>query len=381
MIKPESIDSYGDCDARFQPSMDDTNDLLAVLGDFNRDFAMGADTILLFDGLLSNFLRLTNSEYGFLGERLIKPNGQPFLKTHAITNVAWDEETLHFYKKQAPDGLSFDKEHSLFGHVIYTGNTLISNDPGTDPRAGGIPEGHPALNSFMGIPLILGNNYLGMLGIANRPGGYDAGLLRFIRPLINITVASIHAAQQEKMARHDPLTGLANRRKFDERFLIEYSRHNRHNSDLSLLLIDIDHFKNINDTFGHPFGDHCLVYIAKILSGRVRTEDIVVRYGGEEFAVLLPDTSAPEAVAVAKQLCIEISNKPFVLNKKHEPVRMTVSIGVVSMVGNERVSYEDFMDRADKTLYTAKNQGRNQVFQEDIKPALDAFDKKTGKND
>lgn len=105
----ELIDIYGTCDTIFQPTIDETNELLMVLGAFNRDFAMGADTRILFEGLLANFLKLTNSEYGFIGERLIRPSGEPFLKTHAITNIAWDETTQIFYEEHArksifPDG-------------------------------------------------------------------------------------------------------------------------------------------------------------------------------------------------------------------------------------------------------------------------------------
>ena len=357
----DSIDSYGPCAAAFQPSIEDTSALLTVLGDFSRDFALGTNTRVLFDGLLSNFLKLTDSEYGFIGERLLRPDGTPFLKTHAITNIAWDEATLAFYKEQAPKGMEFDNLNSLFGHVIRTGRPLISNDPATDQRAAGIPAGHPALAAFLGIPLFLGDHYLGMAGIANRPGGYDAELLRHLNPLISSTAALIHAAHMEKVASHDPLTGLANRRKFDERFAAEVSRHNRHGNDLSLLLIDIDSFKSINDTFGHLVGDHCLVQVAEILSKRVRAEDLVARYGGEEFALLLPDTSTHEAAAIADQLRRAISGNPFTPFERQESVKITISVGVATLEGKQHASFDALLERADKALYAAKRRGRNQV--------------------
>jgi GGDEF domain-containing protein len=273
----DSIDSYGPCAAAFQPSTEDTSALLTVLGDFSRNSALSTNTRVLFDGLLSNFLKLTDSEYGFIGERLLRPDETLFLKTHAITNIAWDEATLAFYKEHAPKGMEFDNLNSLFGHVIRTARPLISNDPATDHRA-----------AFLGIPLFLGDQCLGMAGIANRPGGYDAELSRHLNPLISSTAALIHAAHRGKVASHDPLTGLANRKKFDERFAAEVSRHNRHGNDLSLLLIDVDSFKSINDTFGHLVGDHCLVQVAEILYNRVRAEDLVARYGGRSSLCCYP---------------------------------------------------------------------------------------------
>lgn len=357
----ESIDSYGSCTTPFQPSIEHTNNLLTVLADFNRDFAMGTDTPLMFERLLSNFLKLTNSEYGFIGERLLRPNGAPYLKTHAITNIAWDEATLRFYQEYAPQGMEFDNLNSLFGFVICNGIPLISNDPATDLRAGGLPSGHPSLDAFLGIPLFLGDHFIGMAGMANRPGGYDTELLHYLNPLISTTAALIHAAQMEKAATHDPLTGLANRRMLNERFTVEASRQKRYDKSLSLLLIDIDNFKHINDTFGHLIGDRCLTEISEILSNRVRTEDLVARFGGEEFVVLLPDTSVHEAAAVAEQLRLTIDSRPLLHAERGEAIKVTVSIGVASLHDKGDSTLEALIKNADKALYMAKKQGRNRV--------------------
>ena len=361
MSLTESIESHGPCAVSFQPTAEDINTLLAILSNFSRDFAMGVDTRLMFDGLLDNFLSLTNSEYGFIGERMVRPTGAPYLKTHAITNIAWNKETVAFYEEHAPSGMEFDNLNTLFGRVIRTGRPLISNDPSTDHRAGGLPAGHPALAAFMGIPLFLGKRFLGMAGIANRPGGYCADIFHYLDPLIGTTAALIHAAQMEKVAGRDALTGLANRRLLGERFTTEVSRQKRHGTKLSALLIDIDNFKNINENFGHMVGDRCLIHVSEILSGRIRTEDLVARYGGEEFIVLLPDTSAHDAAALAEQLRVSICRKPYVMHARDETIKITVSIGVASLQGKEKVNFEALMKQADDALYKAKKRGRNQV--------------------
>lgn len=357
----ESIDLHGPVAEPFQPTLEAANQLLTIMGEFSRNFATNADPQLLFDGLLSNFLTVTDSEYGFIGERLQRPDGRLYLKTHAITNIAWDEATLAFYEEHAPMGLEFDRLDSLFGQVILTGRPLISNSPKTDPRACGIPEGHPDLHCFLGIPLMLGEKFLGMAGIANREGGYDAELLRYLEPLISSTAALIYAVQMENIASHDSLTGLANRRLFDKRYAVEASRQVRHGSHLSLLLLDIDHFKDINDSLGHHIGDCCLTHVAEILTNRMRAEDLVARMGGDEFVVLLPDTSAQEAVVVAEQLRESIAQKHCMLGESQEPVKITVSVGIASIEGKKGVSYEEILQQADKALYGAKCRGRNHV--------------------
>ena len=124
-----------------------------------------------FERLLNTILDLTNSEYGFIGEVLYKDN-QPYLKTYAISNIAWDEETRKFYDEHVTQGLEFYNHDNLFGHTLKTNEIVISNDPKNDPRSGGLPNGHPDLNAYLGVPLMANNNLMGMLGVANRDGGY-----------------------------------------------------------------------------------------------------------------------------------------------------------------------------------------------------------------
>lgn len=152
----------------------------------------------LFNGLLGDLLELTESEYGFIGEILYTDAGAPYLRTHAITNIAWNEETRAFYDRSAPDGLEFFNLSTLFGEVITSGNPVIANHPSQDPRRGGLPEGHPALDTFMGIPLHTENEFVGMAGIANRASGYSEQLLSTLEPFVQTCAYSVFALRADR---------------------------------------------------------------------------------------------------------------------------------------------------------------------------------------
>ena len=137
-----------------------------------------------FEGLLASFLAVTQSSYGFLGEVLYDETDQPYLRTTAITNIAWDEPSRRMYEAGAEQGMEFRNPNTLFGHALATGEPVISNDPATDPRAGGLAQGHVALKHFLGIPLAAGNRLVAMVGLANQPGGYSEADVRFLQPLL-----------------------------------------------------------------------------------------------------------------------------------------------------------------------------------------------------
>jgi diguanylate cyclase (GGDEF)-like protein len=158
----------------------------------------------------------------------------------------------------------------------------------------------------------------------------------------------------EELATTDALTGLRNRRKFDAAIDGEWRRALRHRTPLSLLMIDADHFKAYNDTFGHQAGDQVLVGIAICISDSItRAGDCAARYGGEEFAVLLPGLSASEAVAVAETIRRKVEGW------SDDATPSTVSIGIASMQPVAGVDWEQFVHAADKALYAAKAAGRN----------------------
>lgn len=137
-----------------------------------------------FEGLLQAFLTVTDSGYGFVGEVLYDSEHKPYLKTHAITDIAWNEATRQMLAEQMDAGLEFRNLKTLFGHALTTGETVIANDPLSDPRSGGLPPGHPPMTAFMGIPLSVGGQLIAMVGLANAPGGYREDDVEFLQPLL-----------------------------------------------------------------------------------------------------------------------------------------------------------------------------------------------------
>lgn len=169
-----------------------------------------------------------------------------------------------------------------------------------------------------------------------------------------------------RLANTDPLTGLSNRRTFFDAVENELKRIKRSYSDFSILLIDIDHFKKINDTYGHSTGDKILKELGSIMKGGLRETDLVARVGGEEFGIFLPDTPEEGAFWVADRICTNIAKHNFFVKDSQLPISCTVSIGISSTEDKHEISATELYKQADTRLYIAKNTGRNQVSMDEI---------------
>ncbi|MCY1078369.1 ATP-binding protein [Archangium lansingense] len=175
--------------------------LLQALTEVQTEFIQGHEMPRIFDKLLSVLLKLTDSEYGFIGEVQRTAEGEPLLRTHALTNIAWTGELREFYAREAPKGLEFTNLKTLFGAVMTSGQPVVSNAPAVDPRRGGLPEGHPPLCSFLGLPFHSANEMVGMVGIANRPGGYDDAVIAFLQPFLATCCAILQGVRSERRRR------------------------------------------------------------------------------------------------------------------------------------------------------------------------------------
>ncbi|WP_440466733.1 GGDEF domain-containing protein [Pseudomonas sp. YH-1] len=178
--------------------------------------------------------------------------------------------------------------------------------------------------------------------------------------------------QLEYLAGHDPLTGLFNRRQFDQLVGMELSRAARQPAPISLLMVDLDHFKFINDRYGHPLGDEVIRHTATLLRNYTRTGDSVARLGGEEFLLLLPDTSQPQARVIAEKVRRLLEETP--LPMKDGLLYLTASFGIACLEAGVPGTYEGLYAAADKALYRAKASGRNRVEVIELGAEMGTFD-------
>ena len=162
--------------------------LLNIITKAQKYYIQGKSKFMVFDYLLDNLLELSNSEYGFIGEILYDKNDMPFLRSYAITNIAWTDELKEDYKKNINKGWDFRNLNNLFGLAILENKIIISNDPLNDPRRGGkskIPHGHPPLNKFAGMPFYHKEKIIGMVGIANKKDGYNMDYITKLQPFLD----------------------------------------------------------------------------------------------------------------------------------------------------------------------------------------------------
>ena len=189
-------------------------------------------------------------------------------------------------------------------------------------------------------------------------------LLMLAKRLRNDNVAIINGLRQQQELEHianvDGLTGLFNRRWMNEFFKRQISRALSDNKPMTLLLADLDHFKQINDTYGHIVGDEVLSAVASILSKQVRPSDLLARFGGEEFALILADTSLTEAKQIAERVRAAVDETLFkVQGKSESEIHLTISIGITTLMLGDDIN--NLLTRSDHALYQAKENGRNRI--------------------
>jgi PAS domain S-box-containing protein len=186
------------------PPPQSPHDLGAIIGRVQSRYIRAAPPREVFEPLLTDLLQWTGSEYGFLAALLHDTHGVPFLRIEVLTDIAWNDATramVERHRRGGPqDAMEFHNLQTLFGAAITSGEVVISNQPLSDPRRGGLPSGHPDMNAFLGVPLFHGGEMVGMLGLANRAGGYDQALVDHLQPLFT-SVAAIFGAVRAERAR------------------------------------------------------------------------------------------------------------------------------------------------------------------------------------
>ena len=242
--------------------------------------------------------------------------------------------------------------------------------------------------SFISYPIVVGGRKVGVLNMTDKAGGgdydeADLGLLDLIAPQMALALDRVEwhskATQFQLLSITDPLTGLVNRRYLEERLQEELERSKRHRFAMSFMMVDIDDFKNYNDTHGHQAGDLALEMTAQCLKTALRSADVAARYGGEEFSILLPQTSLSEARVIAERIRRRIERTQFPHGKNQPLGAVTVSIGISSF-GPEADTPTSVIYAADRALYVAKSRGKNccEAFEPKAPPKEDADEKGKG---
>ena len=260
------------------------------------------------------------------------------------------------------DSYLFEKGQGVSGWVASKGKPLVISDLTRERNLLHIETLPPRIRSFIALPLKVRNIVVGVLQISHsQPNAFSADDHQMLTLLAGQAAATIERSEAihtlETLAITDGLTNTYNHRYFLMRFDDEMRRCKRYHLTLSVMLLDLDYFKQVNDRHGHPSGDAILQQFAQLLQSSVRETETVARYGGEEFALLLPQTGLEQAGFAAERVRAAIEAHTF-HSLDGQPIRLTASIGIAACPPHGRTRRE-MLEQADRALYTAKNAGRN----------------------
>jgi diguanylate cyclase (GGDEF)-like protein len=345
-------------------------EMLEKIIDIGREMAENRNLEPLLQYAMQVTIELVNAEYGYLV-------------------LVTDNDQLNFRVRLDKNGNLLNEpdeqiSHTIFSQVISDREPIITADAIVDPDFQDAESVMSLqLRSVMCVPLISRERVLGAIYVENRSETdiFDEESLKPLKYLAGLAAVTIENVQLyeeleirvtertkelaaangklQKLALTDPLTGAFNRRHFFNLADKTLKNSKRYQHDLSIIMIDLDHFKQVNDQFGHTVGDAVLVAFVKILQKNVRDADTVARYGGEEFSILMPETNLEFAKKTAERLCDLVNNYKFSVGD--QIVHITISLGIASLETNRNQKADDLVDQADKALYKAKNSGRNCV--------------------
>jgi len=321
------------------------------------ELSSALNSSLELDDILESFVGILQKKMNYLG----------------LVVLLWDENEKVLKVKRSfgyDDGesinnMTFKLGEGISGRVAEGGEVILVNDTTNDPRFLHYKGKKIIDGSFLSIPMKFKGEIIGVLNFS-RPQTFmfkedEVELLKAVSNQAAIAIKNAELYQKTlELSITDGLTGLYNRRYFFKRFAEVVENAQRYNTVFSILMIDIDHFKLFNDTYGHKAGDEILKRVAYIFSSRIRKVDIVARYGGEEFVVLFPRMKKKEAIDMGEKLRKNVELSKFVFEGKPLGQKITISIGVASYPDDSRDAKE-IVEIADRALYEAKRRGRNQT--------------------
>ena len=286
-----------------------------------------------------------------------------------------DQQTGELYFKAAVGagseslaGLRIAAGEGIAGWVVQHNQPLLVNDVHADPRFSSRFDKASSFHtkSILCVPLTFKDRTLGVIELVNGEGDGPFGDedLRILGTVAEFSAIAIENAQNfhkvQDLTVQDDHTGLFNSRHLKRQLEQEVVRATRFGHPVSLIFFDLDHFKLVNDQHGHQAGSRVLFEVGKLLLGMLRSTDVPVRYGGDEFVVLLPETSKDQAMDAARRIGRAIASAPFLAEKSYGPLTLSASLGVAAFPDDAREA-EDLIKRADEAMYRVKAQGRGGV--------------------
>lgn len=342
------------------------NAVLHCLDSLRKQFIKEADPFNLYPPFMKQLQTLAESEYGLVGEILVdEDDGSRYLKIYAMSNLAWSVESKALYAQTKKSGAEFRQMDNLLGQVIMHGEPIIANQGDNQRCISTLLDSRFAFRNYALLPVYFGLMQVGVVGLANRKMDYDDAFQTLLQPVISglgqVIVARWDREAREKaeknlrkLATTDSLTGIANRHAFSMRVDLLLANMARDEKNAVLIMFDIDHFKWVNDRNGHDAGDQVLVDLVKLVKTMVREVDLLVRWGGEEFLLLLPRTDIGTGRKIAERIRKQVAEYRYQIE---QPV--TISIGATAIRPSD--TEESMISRVDGALYQAKRCGRNCV--------------------
>lgn len=330
--------------------------VFSVVKDFNHAIGAHLESPGLYRAILMKTAELAGAEQASL---MIYDESSQELAVKCVKGV--NEKTVQSLRVKPGQGIA--------GLVFETGRSLLIKDVDNDPRFAKRQSGRRyKTKSLMSVPLKINQRKIGVINLADKSAdGFDENDLKLVESVASHASVALDRTDYYKMSEDlrkisitDALTDLYNRRFFQDRMNEEIERSRRHGLPVSLIMLDIDNFKQYNDTHGHLAGDEALRLTAATIKNSVRNIDRVARYGGEEFAVILPMTEIAAARDIAERIRSGVAGRYFPDDSLRVAVKLTASLGIASFPQHADNMF-DLVGNADKALYLAKVNGKNRV--------------------
>jgi len=280
----------------------------------------------------------------------------PLVDAQTCTVLLLDAERKRLLAKtnHGPHWLAVPAEDGVAGCVLRTGEPALIDDAALDPRCPGAPSG-----ALLCVPLTVRGDRVGVVtATSTSPCAFEPDDLELVRQVTATIAADLEHVRVHRVAVTDPLTGAYNREFLVQRLPLEIEAAAEHERALSVAMVDLDHFKTVNDRYGHAMGDSVLSEVARRLRGAIRPGDVLVRYGGGEFIAVLPKACAGRAWEIGERMRQRVSERAFDLGDGLA-LLLRVSVGVAQWRAGELMP--GLIARAGAALYGAKHLGRNRV--------------------